>query len=134
VEKLDDATYILDAANPAAHPSTVRQDVMPLGFSRRNQLVTYLYREWQVGQTIAVQVPKLSSGHTELDAAEPMRLNRYTRPVGNCLLDLPRDISAHESSVPLSHAVVPTRPGRPRQAIFRRPGRVTIARCHPQGF
>jgi hypothetical protein len=40
-----------------------------------------------------------------------MRLNRYTRPVGNCLLDLPRDISAHESSLPLSHAVVPARPG-----------------------
>jgi hypothetical protein len=47
-------------------------------------------------------VPKLSSAHTELDAAEPVRLNRYTRPVGNCLLDLPRDISAHESSLPLS--------------------------------
>jgi hypothetical protein len=46
-----------------------------------------------------------------------MRLNRYTRPVGNRLLDLPRDISAHERSLPLSHAVVPTRPGRPRQAI-----------------
>jgi len=86
---------------------------MPLGFSRCNQLVTYLHREWQVGQTISVQVPKLSSAHTELDAAEPMRLNRYTRPVGNCLLDLPRDISAHESSLPLSHAVVPTRPGSP---------------------
>ena len=80
---------------------------MPLGFSRRNQLVTYLHGEWQVGQTISVQVPKLSSAHTELDAAEPMRLDRYTWPVGNCLLDLPRDISAHESSLPLSHALVP---------------------------
>jgi hypothetical protein len=111
VEKLNDATYILDAANPVAHPSTVRQDVMPLGFSRRNQLVTYFHREWQVGRAIAVEVPQLSSAHTELDAAEPMRLNRHTRPVGNCLLDLSRDISAHENSLPLSHAVVPTRPG-----------------------
>jgi hypothetical protein len=63
-----------------------------------------------------------------------MRLNRYTRPVGNCLLDLPRDSSAHESILPLSHTVVPARPGRPRQAIFRRPRRVTMARSHPQGF
>jgi hypothetical protein len=109
MEQLDDPTYVLDAPNPAAHPSAVRQDVMPLGFSRRNQLVTYLHRERQVGQTISVQVPKLSSAHTELDAAEPMWLNRYTRPVGNCLLDLPRDIFARESSLPLSHAVVPTR-------------------------
>jgi hypothetical protein len=81
---------------------------MPLGFSRRNQLVTYPHRVWQVRQTISVQVPKLSLAHAELDAAEPVRINRYTRPVGNCLLDLPRDVSGHENSLALSHGVVLT--------------------------
>jgi hypothetical protein len=81
---------------------------MPLGFSRRNQLVAYLDREWQVRQTISMQVPKFSSADAELYAPEPMRLNRYTRPVGNCLLDLPRDVSGHENSLPLSLGVVLT--------------------------
>src|ERR1700710_2742804 len=88
VEKRDDATHIVDAANPAAYPSTVRQNVMPLRFSRRNQLVTDRHREWQVGQAIAVQVAKLSPADTKFDAPEPMRLNRYAGPAGNGLLDL----------------------------------------------
>jgi len=36
VEQLDDATYVVDAANPAAHPSTVRLKQQAARFPDRN--------------------------------------------------------------------------------------------------
>ena len=89
--------------------------MVPLRFPGRDQLVSYLHREWQVCQTIAVQVPKLSSADAELNAAELVRLDRYTGPAGDRPLDLLGDIFSHKSSLLLPHAVVPTRLGRPAQ-------------------
>jgi len=58
-----------------------------LRLSRSNKLVSYRPREWDVEQTVAVQMAQLPFAEAKLYAAEPMRMYRHILPHQHTLLD-----------------------------------------------
>ena len=71
---------------------------MRAGASCRDELLTHLYREWQIRKPIAMQMPELASADAELDAAKAMRLDGYTVPIRDFALDLFGDAVGHLSN------------------------------------
>ena len=82
-EQRDDCGDVHGAVNLEAHPARLRHDVVRLRSSLGDELLADADRERQVGEMAAVQVTELASPDEELDAAEPMRLDRDAFPSGD---------------------------------------------------
>jgi len=79
-EERDYIGRVVGTRHPAAHPTRLRKDVVWLGTTCGNHLVTKLARHRQIGDPIAVHVAHLFSPIPVFGAAETMRQCFHARP------------------------------------------------------
>jgi hypothetical protein len=79
-EELDHSGCIFGSSHPAADPAGLGQDVVRLGTTRRDHLVTQLARQRQVGQAVTVDVTHLLSAIPVFGATEAVRDRLDTGP------------------------------------------------------
>ena len=68
----------------------MRQDVVPLRPSFRQERIADREWEWEIGETVAMQMAKFTAADAELDTAKAMRAGDHALPRRHCLSDLRR--------------------------------------------
>src|SRR5690349_14967788 len=84
-EESDRLLHIRLLPQEEAHPARLRQNVVRLCASCRNDLIAHFFREREIHQVVAVDVPDLTFANAILHAAKAMRLHRHTWPGCNLL-------------------------------------------------
>src|SRR2546427_12098926 len=79
-EEVDRARGVVRRGDAKADPPRIGKHVMRLGAPGGDQLVARPLGKRDVGEVVAVQVPKLTPVETELRAAEPMRMRADALP------------------------------------------------------
>jgi hypothetical protein len=79
-EQRDDSGDIGLAANVVADPSGLRQDMMRFSLTCRDELLADVHRKRQICHSIAMEMSKLTSPESKLDATKSVLSDRHTRP------------------------------------------------------
>ena len=86
-EQLDDGINISFVVDIAGDPSGFWMQIMKVGAARIHKLFANADREWDIHETIAVQMPNLSPAHPKENDAT-VRLDRHSRPGSHFRVDL----------------------------------------------
>jgi hypothetical protein len=72
--------YAIGPAERNCHQAALGQDVVGPGPTGLDQLVANASRKWEIGDSVAVQMPQLAPTHPELHSAKPMRRHLHAGP------------------------------------------------------
>src|SRR5688572_27017890 len=97
-EQFDDRRDVVFAADVIGCPACFRVKIMKVYFPCGHKLLSYAHREWQIGQTISVQVSDLTFPDVEEDHPPAVSFRRDSGPGGHFPLNLCGNRVRHDTN------------------------------------
>lgn len=85
LQETNGSRHVLLGSEEDADPPGIRKVVVRLGFAGSDEFITHRFREGNIEQPIAVNVPEFAPAETKLETSIAVRLDLHVSPLAGCI-------------------------------------------------